>query len=484
MRRIILAVLLLTLALGQAVAAPAEGEIRATSPPSFPRDTATASSPEAALLGDTADMNGLSGDLHGVRLTIYERRYYSLMPITNVQSGPVQSETVHADDAQIGLAPGDHAGFMGYYPRHADMQLHSAGSMVVDQRDRTRLSTEKSAASDGPAFEIYDQTVNGAHFQTAGRGLVELTGAWSLKLYGPDFTLATTDGERSVETGVFHPSSVEEIHRWAYLEVSDGALAFETGSGTILILARTMDASWNGSATMSAESGWLNVAGQRLETARGPLTLTGHLNGTLDILEDEPRARTLLHVRGDLDPASINAPAPRNSRSTWGLWIAVATVLVGGAAGVGWGISSYRTRNAIDEYVALADQAFRVQEWDAALMWTQKARRLAPNNLRLKLDEATALGELGDLDRALELLTEIAADPNSDGDAEYQAAFFHARRGAWDEAEACLHACLQKAPLMALEIEIVEDLEPLLKRPSLLKAIREAKQRYENMQDD
>ncbi len=160
---------------------------------------------------------------------------------------------------------------------------------------------------------------------------------------------------------------------------------------------------------------------------------------------DFPWARIPPRMRRRLPPA---VPA------TWGLGFLLGVAATGLAAAAAW----VAARRSVGEMTRLAEASAAQGDLEGALRWLRRARRRAPDDVELALDEGWHLAKLGRTDEAIALYARLPLPPG-------QAAWLTALtlfEGGGDLArvEGLVVEALDAAPLLVEELA----LEPGLSR--------------------
>lgn len=453
------------------------------------------------------------------RLVVHEFSYSLLSPtgaggrLTFAPATEAQWNKTPFDDALVRLAPGRDdsspsggAGNVGLYPG-TDMQARflTTGGTSVEARDRSDINSSRlrAAGDEDHPFRtdfVYRRVVEAPHVLAQGAGLLLLDGSGRLKVYGPDLEIVTPQGTTTIVTGdVLQETTGIGERRWVILEFED-ARSRLSGSGDWLVGGALLPIAWDGAALITASAGALEtLEGIYVPTGRSA-HLVGHFDGVFSPEEVEGRTRTMLEVSGDVSPTTTLGfqPAPagarfaRNVEDVPFLPILVGVAVMAGMGGAAWtavrrrartrtlAVPAGEPRHTVDDCLAEATQAADDEDWEAAILWLDRLRALAPTSARVCADLAHAHCQLGMKEEGLRLYAE-ASRLSYDGEADFNAAIvsIEAERPI-EETEGLIERALQRTPTYVVDVEGDSLFAPLKGRPRFDRAVEEAWRQVED----
>lgn len=426
-------VLLLALLLvGSAAAAPGAGEIILRGSLRLPADSNADASPLAIWLNDSAGVSSFS--LSAPRVIVHSFEAQPLIVRAGVVEYRYDAETRRATyelrDVRGQLVEGaDPSGWMGVYVAPgARTELH--GDQIVSSSRNATLVGNSRLHEDEPVPEwpVYGQLVEGPHAVVGGAGRLVYEGAGALKFAGLDVVLwsSNTTRHETHEPSPGGPVSQSQ-QAWALWEFPDGVRIVLETSLPVEIAASDAQLSWSGRALLTAATGTLRTSTARYELAGGPTTLDGTLSASFSpiTLADGPAG--VLDVAGDVDAMSQAAiPLPLSERlwaspgPAWLVILGTLAVLAGAA------------------YAALR---YRMIRAPGLMLWA----------LRARFHSTKGEAEL----RFAELLAGVAGD--------------------FELAEKWVCEALRRNPLLVLEVDESEALEPIRDRQAYKAAVARAR---------
>lgn len=499
MRRTLFLLALLGL-VGSAAALPVEGTLTAEGPFTLPPGATLRAAPEALLQNDTSGLPALSLVAPALRLTVYELP--RLKPTAGGLS-PTAIPTRLAPEAReyrlrnvtLALAEGDASGFLGVYPGSASrLEWTTTQSAEITPRNYSSVSWRESVGGkDRPDSFGYTTEIERAHLYLSAPGKVVFTGAGAVKINGPNVRVTSDRGNLSIETGEVQTSPVEWAWRWAYLDFPDATLEWDSDTAPVEVASRGTDATWEGVVTLKARSGRLRADGADYVADGASRAFEGRFTGTLEARAQGAEIVTLVRVRGDLGDTDLSADAAHktvplhgNAAFPWLTFLLGAT-LAGGAVYAAPRVArrlhvsrkAHRDEMTVEGMASLAHEAMEAGDWRIALTWFRRIRQLVPTSLRVRLDAAYCLCEIGDLEEALKEYRDAAKESAEDGEADLWTALLLVELARdVGEAETHFEEALRKSPDMVEDAETKrEEFGRFLDRPRVRRAIREARRR-------
>lgn len=351
----------------------------------------------------------------------------------------------------------------------------------------------------------YEHDVPGAHLLMKVRGDLEAVATGEMKVRGVTLHVRADEGNFTIRTGTFHDSQDRvrnETTQWAILEGEGMRVSFQTSTPFEIALARA-DLLWQGSAFFKALSGDLTAGDTHYASREDNVRLDGTFQGSLAPISSKGSTRALLEVRGDLVETTLVGAEAARVRFAPGsspfilLGVALGAVVSASAGGLllfhrrqrqvtkrgpdtGTGALPLSSPELTTEYyVSLAEQALQFEDHVKALHWITLARETAPTSAHVASTLAYVLGELGHYDEALRAYEEASRLDGSEGEADLNAARLAQTAGEPPEVvERFLLRALERSPEFVVDVEDDPQLQGLVGRPLVRKALRVAWDRW------
>lgn len=377
----------------------------------LPPGAGTTLRPDAALLRETDQVDTFAVASPRLRVTYHEMQFVS-PPVPNapaVQTG-ASSRSFFLTSATVAkTSDGDHDGHVGFYPESpATLVLTGVEETIGRPSVLTTIEGDGDWTPDTAGLWWYSQRVEGPHVHYAGAGALHYRGPGAFKVYGLDVAIRGSGNAtpETFRTGLFQDDTAHYRQAWLILEADDATLD-AAGTAPVEMASKTAGRlRWEGAAIVAGARGDLEAGGEAYAARGEQASLSGEL--TADLV---PAGRSAtLRLEGELDRTSLSAattvrspagPAPSEIGSGL-VGLGLGAVVAGGIA---WGWSR-RIRHAteaarLDHCMEMADQATLLGMHRTAADWLREARRYAPANAGLALDEAAALEALGEDEAAL-----------------------------------------------------------------------------------
>lgn len=414
--------------------------------------------PLVLFSGDTTNVTSFQAEFS--TLKVWER-YKVTADAPYVQALEVdnKTKTYTFHDAQMTLAGGSHAGWLGIYPGGGSLVRMDVPPNAELEAVNTRkygeavsVGTPPPPRPDDPAFEV---DVEGDHLTARTPGSILYAGAGKLVVMGLDVEIRSRENLKEFVTGESSSGKVvgSTTQKWLYLEFDDATIHFSSPMPIDLALRQT-DFSWTGTGSVQPLRGDLAIGESQVTPDGSRVDIVGDVVGHAEALALNTLALTLTGDSLASTTAANRVILPIAPSSPWS-----AAVLLAIALGAGGAATWFVRRRAqgdldADELLTLAHLAGEGGRHDEALGWIRRARSLAPESGALALEEAFHLGELGLVDEALVAYRE-AARLLGDGQAEFDAALLGLASGALSpaEVEALLVTALDRNPALLLELE-------------------------------
>ncbi|HWH08157.1 MAG TPA: hypothetical protein VNX21_03090 [Candidatus Thermoplasmatota archaeon] len=395
---------------------------------------------------------------------------------------PTVDEEVHVlTDVRIALTGVDHAGWLGVrWSPDAEAATLAPGSAVAFRASSDLGLPGTAPDTRDPDKPYFRETLADPHLLVEGATGLSLRGSGQVRLAGLDLDIDARENRTRLHTGTERPDGPagSNVAVWANLNFMDGTVHVEGLGGA---QAQAIDATlaWSGPARLRDVEGGLHD-GDRAWLPQAPDALiSGDFEARLAPVPDGVRVDLTGDLAGGTLAAMTRAPAPADALVDVLPW---ALVGLGIAAGGGLTYVALRGRAASrtptpEDLLDLALQAAEADDPERALGWIRRARKEAPDNERLALEEATMLESAGHDDAAVSAYRALA-ERSTNGEACWLLARALARRGAHpDDVAPWLVQALQRDPHLAFEVEDDELLAPHVRKPAVRAAIADARGR-------
>lgn len=487
------------------LAAPSSGELIVQGVLTFPVRAHLDGAPFALFTNETSQIRDAVVVAPRAHLYLGKQVYTYVVENGNrsvLVSPPVEMTEEPLTNVRISLLPStEGVGWVGIYPdvSQSSLQFATSSSLLMEVLE---VSTVGHKESLGPAIGLiekdgrpddrrYQRSILEPHFRFQAPGTMHVSGASIVKILGPDLEIVSDERTGVIETGFSTSRDVarQDTYVWAVLVMEQGNFTMTT-SGKLDVAVDAPSVDWLGSASFRPVRGHLRTTTETYEATGQPVRLEGNFTATLLARKEANSQVTQMLLQGNLVdtnllPQAASAPgrAGGSSAMPWLVLFGVAAVVAGGT---GILLLRRRERPAVapsvgaeaanvaaltddglqaDDCVRFADDAAAERRWARALHWAQRARRLAPENARIRADEGEYLFQLGLFEEAMAAFREASRLEPSEGYADYRGAQAAAAAGRpVDEVMMWLERALERSPDLVGDLELFREFEALRSR--------------------